>query len=83
MPPYHVSCPTIGAGYIGFNVYYKDTSSMKEAWTFGLAPWPDGPVSDAKYGSHLTAYGPQAFCSEFSPCLIQDVQMVKKWCPIP
>lgn len=81
--PYHMSCHTRGAAYIGFNIYYKDTRSLKEAWTFGLASWPDGPGSDFKIESHLTAYGPQAFCSRFSPCLIQEVQMVKKWCPIP
>lgn len=82
VPPYHVNCPTSGAGFIGFNVYYKDPRSLQLDWTFGLAPWPDGPASDSKVGSHLTAYAPQAFCTRFSPCTIQNVKMVKTWCPI-
>jgi hypothetical protein len=82
VPPYHVNCPTTGAGFIGFNVYYKDPRSLQLDWTFGLAPWPDGPASDSKVWSHLTAYAPQAFCTRFSPCTIQNVKMVKTWCPI-
>jgi hypothetical protein len=81
VPPYHVNCTTTGAGFIGFNVYYKDPRSLQGDWTFGLAPWPEGLVSDFKVGSHLTAYGPQGFCTRFSPCIIQNVQMVKAWCP--
>jgi hypothetical protein len=81
IPPYTVNCVTTGAGFIGFNVYYKDTHSLQEDWTFGLAPWPNGVWSDSKVKSHLTAYGPQGFCTKFSPCTIQNVQMVKAWCP--
>ncbi|HBP89729.1 MAG TPA: hypothetical protein PKK23_11305 [Nitrospirales bacterium] len=79
--PYNLNCPTTGAGFLGFNVLYKDPKSSQSDWTFGLAPWPDGPASDPKVWSHLTAYGPQGFCTSFSPCTIQDVQMVKAWCP--
>jgi hypothetical protein len=79
--PYQVNCATTGAGFIGFNVYYKDTKNLQVDWTFGLAPWPNGGSSDSKVESHLTAYGPQAFCTKFSPCTIQNVQMVKTWCP--
>jgi hypothetical protein len=81
--PYHVYCQTTGSGYIGFNVHYKDSRSGEDDWTFGLAQWPDGSASDFKVESHLTSYGPQAFCTGFSPCTIQKVQMVKTWCPVP
>lgn len=79
--PYNVNCTTSGAGFIGFNVYYKDPRSLDGDWAFGLAMWPEGPASDSKVGSHLTAYGPQGFCTRFSPCTIQNIQMVKAWCP--
>ena len=81
VPPYNVNCTTTGMGFIGFNVYYKDPQSLERDWAFGLAPWPEGPESGSKVGSHLTAYGPQGFCTRFSPCTIQNVQIVKAWCP--
>ncbi len=81
LPPYNVYCTTTGAGYIGFNVYYKDTRSLEEEWTFGIAPWPEGLISDSKVGSHATAVAPQVYCTRFSPCTILNVQMVKAWCP--
>lgn len=83
VPPYQKFCHAAGAGYIGFNVYYEDSRSLKENWTFGLAPWPGGPATGHKMESHLESYGPQAFCTRFSPCTIQDIQLVKTWCPIP
>ena len=81
LPPYNVYCTTTGAGFIGFNVYYKDTRSLQEEWTFGIAPWPEGLISDSKVGSHATAVAPQVYCTRFSPCTILNVQMVKAWCP--
>jgi hypothetical protein len=81
LPPYNVYCTTTGKGYIGFNVYYEDTRSLEGEWTFGIAPWPEGLVSDSKVGSHMTAVAPQVYCSSFAPCTIQNVQIVKAWCP--
>jgi len=81
LPPYHDYCTTTGAGFIAFNVYYKDTSSLEGEWTFGLAPWPEGLASDSNVESHMTAVAPQVYCTRFSPCTIQNVQMVKAWCP--
>jgi hypothetical protein len=79
--PYDANCTTTGAGFIGFNVYYKDSGSLQGDWTFGLATWPEGTAPDSKVWSHLTAYGPQGFCTRFSPCTIQNIKMVKAWCP--
>lgn len=81
LPPYNDYCTTTGAGFIGFNVYYEDRTNQEGEWTFGIAAWPGGPVSDSKVGSHLTAVAPQVYCSRFSPCTIQNVQIVKAWCP--
>jgi hypothetical protein len=81
LPPHNVFCTTTGKGFIGFNVYYKDTRSLEGEWTFGIAPWPEGLVSDSKVGSHMTAVAPQVYCTRFSPCTIQNVQIVKAWCP--
>ena len=81
LPPYNVYCTTTGAGYIAFNVYYEDTRSPEGEWTFGIAPWPEGLASDSKVGSHMTAVAPQVYCTKFSPCTIQNVQIVKAWCP--
>lgn len=81
LPPYHDYCTTTGRGFIGFNVYYEDTRSLEGVWTFGIAPWPGGLVSDSQVGSHMTAVAPQVYCTRFSPCTIQNVQMVKAWCP--
>lgn len=81
LPPYNVYCTTSGRGYIGFNVYYEDTRSLEGEWAFGIAPWPEGLASDSKVGSHMTAVAPQVYCTSFSPCTIQNVQIVKAWCP--
>lgn len=81
LPPYNVYCATTGRGFIGFNVYYEDTTSQEGEWTFGIAPWPEGPESDSKVGSHMTAVAPQLYCTRFSPCTIENVQIVRAWCP--
>lgn len=81
LPPYNVYCTTSGRGFIGFNVYYEDTRSLEGEWAFGIAPWPEGLVSDPKVGSHMTAVAPQVYCTRFSPCTIQNIQIVKAWCP--
>ncbi len=81
LPPYNVYCTTSGRGYIGFNVYYEDTRSLEGEWAFGIAPWPEGPASDSKVGSHMTAVAPQVYCTSFSPCTIENIQIVKAWCP--
>lgn len=81
LPPYNEYCTTSGKGYIGFNVYYEDTRNLEEEWAFGIAPWPEGLASDSKVGSHMTAVAPQVYCTSFSPCTIQNVQIVKAWCP--
>lgn len=81
LPPYNVYCKTTGRGFIGFNVYYEDTRSLEGEWAFGIAPWPEGLVSDSKVGSHMTAIAPQVYCTRFSPCTIQNIQIVKAWCP--
>ena len=81
LPPYNVYCTTTGRGFIGFNVYYEDRTSQEGEWTFGIAPWPGGPVSDSKVGSQMTAVAPQVYCTKFSPCTIQNIQIVKAWCP--
>jgi len=86
LPPYNVYCATTGRGFIGFNVYYdamndEDTRSQEGEWTFGIAPWPEGPESDSKVRSHMTAVAPQVYCTIFSPCTIENVQIVKAWCP--
>jgi len=81
LPPYNVYCSTTGRGFIGFNVYYEDTSSLEAEWTFGIAPWPEGLISDSKVKSHMTAVAPQVNCTSFSPCTIENVQIVKAWCP--
>ncbi len=81
IPPYNDYCTTSGRGYIGFNVFYGDTRSLDEEWAFGIAPWPEGFASESKVGSHMTAVAPQVYCTSFSPCTIQNVQIVKAWCP--
>lgn len=81
LPPYNVYCSTTGRGFIGFNVYYEDTTSQEGEWTFGIAPWPEGPESDSKVRSHMTAVAPQVYCTRFSPCTIENVQIVRAWCP--
>lgn len=81
LAPYNVYCTTSGRGFIGFNVYYEDTRSLEGEWAFGIAPWPEGLVSDSKVGSHMTAVAPQVYCTRFSPCTIQNIQIVKAWCP--
>lgn len=81
LPPYNVYCTTSGRGFIGFNVYYEDTRSLEGEWAFGIAPWPEGLVPNSKVGSHMTAVAPQVYCTRFSPCTIQNIQIVKAWCP--
>lgn len=81
LPPYNNYCTTSGRGFIGFNVYYEDTRSLDGEWAFGIAPWPEGFASESKVGSHMTAVAPQVYCTSFSPCTIQNVQIVKAWCP--
>jgi len=81
LPPYNNYCSTTGKGFIGFNVYYEDRTNQEGEWTFGIAPWPEGPESDSQVGSHMTAIAPQLYCTRFSPCTIQNVQIVKAWCP--
>lgn len=81
IPPYNDYCTTSGRGYIGFNVFYEDTRSLAGEWAFGIAPWPEGFASESKVGSHMTAVAPQVYCTSFSPCTIQNVQIVKTWCP--
>ena len=81
LPPYNAYCKTTGRGFIGFNVYYEDTRNLEGEWIFGIAPWPEGPVSDSKVGSQMTAVAPQVYCTRFSPCTIQLVKIVKAWCP--
>lgn len=81
LPPYNVYCTTTGRGFIGFNVYYEDRTNQEGEWTFGIAPWPEGLVSNSKVGSHVTAVAPQVYCTKFSPCTIENVQIVKAWCP--
>jgi hypothetical protein len=81
LPPYNNYCKTSGRGFIGFNVYYEDTRSLDGEWAFGIAPWPEGFSSESKVGSHMTAVAPQIYCTSFSPCTIQNVQIVKAWCP--
>ncbi len=81
IPPSNDYCTTSGRGYIGFNVFYEDTRSLDGEWAFGIAPWPEGFASESKVGSHMTAVAPQVYCTSFSPCTIQNVQIVKAWCP--
>ena len=81
LPPYNDYCSTTGKGFIGFNVFYDDTTSLEGEWTFGIAPWPGGLETDSLVGSHMTAVAPQVNCTKFSPCTIQNVQIVKAWCP--
>lgn len=81
IPPYNDYCTTSGRGYIGFNVFYGDTRSPDGEWAFGIAPWPEGIASESTVVSHMTAVAPQVYCTSFSPCTIQNVQMVKAWCP--
>ncbi len=81
LPPYNDYCSTTGKGFIGFNVFYDDTTSLEGEWTFGIAPWPGGLEPDSRVGSHMTAVAPQVHCTKFSPCTIQNVQIVKAWCP--
>ena len=81
LPPYNDYCTTTGKGFIGFNVFYEDTTSLEGEWTFGIAPWPGGLEPDSQVGSHVTAVAPQVYCTRFSPCTIQNVEIVKAWCP--
>ncbi len=79
--PNNSDCVLNGEGLIEFEVLYTAQSSSGMKSAFGVAIWYPGPNPDDWITTHGETMGPQAFCTEFSPCLVHEVNIVNTWCP--
>lgn len=80
-PPSNAICSLQGEGLIEFEVSYYTSASSEHESVFGVATW--FPASDpiGTVETHSSVIGPQALCTNTSPCRIRSVQVVKTWCP--
>ena len=80
--PANAHCALDGEGLIEFEVVYDAQNSSGSLSAFGVATWPPGSDADAWIETQGQAIGSQALCTTFSPCQIQQVNIVKAWCPV-
>jgi len=80
--PANANCEFEGEGLIEFEVAYNAQPSNEIASVFGVAIWYPNAETKDWIATQGQAIGPQAFCTTFSPCRIQEVNIVKAWCPV-
>ena len=81
--PTNASCSIMGEGLIEFAVDYSSPYGSSEIESvYGLAIWPSHEEYDATVMAQGKANGPQGWCLDSTPCRIQDIRVVKTWCPI-
>ena len=80
--PTNAICALNGEGLIEFEVAYDAQTSSGVESVFGVATWYPNSHTEDWTETQGQAIGPQALCTEFSPCRIQEVTIVKAWCPV-
>ena len=80
--PANVHCELNGEGLIEFEVVYGAQTSNRVESVFGVAPWSSNSNTDITSKTQGQAIGPQALCTKFTPCRIQNISIVKAWCPV-
>ena len=80
--PTNANCALDGEGLIEFEVAYDAQTSSGVESVFGVATWYPNFETEDWIETQGQAIGPQALCTEFSPCRIQEVTIVKAWCPV-
>ncbi|MDH5428265.1 MAG: hypothetical protein OEY57_08855 [Nitrospirota bacterium] len=80
--PANAGCELTGEGLIEFEVTYNPQTSSETASVFGVAIWYPNSETKEWINTEGKAMGPQAFCTSSSPCRIQEVNIVKTWCPV-
>ncbi len=80
--PANASCELEGEGLIEFEVAFDAQTTSGFNSVFGVAVWYPTSHSYSVIETAGKAIGPQALCTEFSPCHIQEVNIVKTWCPV-
>ena len=80
--PANTNCELEGEGLIEFEVAYDSQTSSEAESVFGVATWYPGSDADTWTETEGQAIGPQALCTRFSPCRIQQINIVKAWCPV-
>jgi len=79
--PSKAHCSLKGEGVIEFEVVYDALNSGVQS-AFGVAGWSHSSNADDWIETQGKAIGSQALCTTFSPCQIQQVNIVKVWCPV-
>lgn len=80
--PAKADCSLKGEGLIEFEVVYDTLNSSGAQSVFGVARWSHGSNTDSWIETQGKAIGAQSLCTTFSPCGIQQVNIVKAWCPV-
>ncbi len=80
--PTNAKCELYGEGLIEFEVAYDAQTSSGIKSVFGVATWYPNFETEDWIETQGQAIGPQALCTEFSPCRIQEVTIVNAWCPV-
>lgn len=80
--PANANCELEGEGLIEFEVAYESQTSSGVQSVFGVATWYPNFDTEDWIETQGQAIGPQAFCTTFSPCRIQEVNIVQTWCPV-
>lgn len=80
--PANANCELEGEGLIEFEVAYDAPTNSRVESVFGVATWYPNSDIENWIETQGQAIGPQALCTEFSPCHIQTVNIVQTWCPV-
>jgi len=80
--PANANCELEGEGLIEFKVAYDAQTSSGVESVFGVATWYSNSDTENWIETQGKAIGSQAVCTNFSPCRIQEVNIVKAWCPV-
>lgn len=81
--PINANCSLDGEGIIEFGVAYHSQGSSGIESVFGVAGWYPASDADTWIETQGLAYGPIALCTKYTPCRIQEVNIVKTYCPDP
>lgn len=79
--PTNANCSLDGEGIIEFGVAYHSQSSSGVESVFGIAGWYPAMDAYTWIETQGLAYGPTALCTEYAPCRIKEVNIVKAYCP--
>ncbi len=80
--PSNAKCALNGEGLIEFEVAYVAQTYSGYNSAFGVAKWYPASKADNWIETQGQAIGSSALCTTFSPCRIQEVNIVNAWCPI-